>query len=780
VITASNDLKNIFYNSRTVNISAGATIEYNMNALLDNTTISTSIADENYIDGVQEQAGQIIRINPFKKLFPLDSILKPFRPALPGVKYYINIDSDHQNANVFYDYRTLPYPSASPRVYYPGNTTYYKYWITPQNTGVNVTVKYVQSTATVSEAYATGSKVVYKTTADHGFTVGKRFTITGAGDASFNLTNQIITSVPDSRTFSVTPPSLASDPASVVVGDIYYNTTSKVLKFYNGTIWTALSQVSVSGLSKTATLVNTSGTATPTKPALANKLVIKFEKYHSLPSPNTCTVVITYNDNTTASPSAFAIPSDGILNVFFNGASWSTTPPFSASQAISYPAPKEIKTIAVTTPSAGAGKIIGVTEISARWIKDISSDLISFDISKESTSSPQDILPVGNITANNLSLDLAKYNQSNLRVLTYSRDDDWTASPVPNDVIYFAKNAEIKPHLKVYHSLGAVTEGSLKYDRVEQGTFYLDSHSISQFGDVQVQALDGSKQLMETLIPDLIYNNAPVTSIVMSVLDSIGFTNYNINMLNANIDTSIPTLAVWWSENNKTVWDCIQELCRDVQMNAYFDENNILQFYTRDYLYSRTNVDWEFYYAQSGNKLPNIVDFNKEEVASANQVKVIWRTPMSSLYTQTATDLWASEPSFLISGGLRYEILESTPAELVNFNIDIDNLDPLTRIESTFNYTGYFLVDSEVFEYDAIEFDYVPLNGGGSEKVFVGSEGDWAQYRSLSKTGPQNFKPTGKYRIKARGVFGTDPADHLATGAGVLTSWTQITEDPWN
>lgn len=750
MITASNDLKNIFYNSRTVNISAGCTIEYNMNTLLDNTTISTSITDENYIDGVQEQSGQIIRINPFKKLFPLDSILKPFRPALPGVKYYINIDSDHQNANRFYDYRTLPYPSTSPRVYYPGNTTYYKYWITPQNTGVNVTVKYVQSTATVSEAYATGSKVVYKTTADHGFTVGKRVTITGSGDASFNLTNQIITSVPDSRTF---------------------------------TIANTLAEASVSGLSKTATLVNASGTATPTKPALANKLIIKFEKYHSLPSPNTCTVVITYNDNTTATPSAFTIPSDGILNVFFNGTSWSTTPPFSSSQAISYPAPKEIKTIAVTTPSAGAGKVIGVTEISARWVKDISSDLISFDISKESTSSPQDILPVGNITANNLSLDLAKYNQSNLRVLTYSRDDDWTVSPVPNDVIYFAKNAEIKPHLKVYHSLGAVTEGSLKYDRVEQGTFYLDSHSISQFGDVQVQALDGSKQLMETLIPDLIYNNAPVTSIIMSVLDSIGFTNYNINMLlnesDENIDTSIPTLSVWWSENNKTVWDCIQELCRDVQMNAYFDENNILQFYTRDYLYSRTNVDWEFYYAQSGNKLPNIVDFNKEEVASANQVKVIWRTPMSSLYTQTAIDLWASEPSFLISGGLRYEILASTPAELVNFNIDIDNLDPLTSIESTFNYTGYFLVDSEIFEYDAIEFEYQPLDSTTTVPVFVGSESDWAQYRSLSKTGPQYFKPTGKYRIKARGVFGTKPAYHAATSTGQITTWTQITEDEW-
>lgn len=749
MIAASNDLKDIFYNSRTVNISAGCTIEYNMNALLDNVTISTTIGDADYIDDVSVNPGQEIRINPFKKLFPLDSILKPFRPILPGIKHYIQLDADHQSSNRFYDYRTIPYPSSSPRVYYPGVTSYYKYWVTPKNTGVNATVKYVQSTASIIEAYATGQKVVYKTSSDHGFTLGKRVTITGSGNTSLNLANQVITSVPDSRTFSVT---------------------------------NSLAQVSTTGLSKTATLVNSSNVATPTKPALANKIVIRFEKYHSLPS--TCSVVITYNDNTTDSPAAFNVPSNGTLNIYYNGTAWSTSSPFSSSQAISYPAPKEIKTIYVTTPSAGADAIIGLVEISARWVKDISSDLISFDISKESTSNPNDILPVGNITANNISLNLAKYDQSNLKVLTYNRDDNWTVTPAPNDVIYFAKNAEIRPHLKVYHSLGAVTEGSLKYDRVEQGTFYLDSHSISQFGDVQINGLDGSKQLMETLIPDLVYEDAPVTSIITGMLDSIGFSNYNINISvnesNVSIDTSIPTLALWWSENNKTIWDSIQELCRDMQMNAYFDENNILQFYTRDFLYNKSSVDWEFYYNQSGNKLPNIIEFDKQELASANQVKVIWKTPMSSLYTQTATDLWASEPSFLISGGLREDISADTPAELVNFNLDIDNLDPFVRFESTFNYSGYFLVDSEVFEYDAIEFSYVPLDGVQPLTAFISSEADWAQYRSLSKTGPQYFKPTGKYRIKARGVFGTEKTLHKSTGSTQISTWFQIEEDEWD
>lgn len=728
-----------------------------MNILLNNITISTPITDSSYIDGISENPGQIISINPFKKLFPLDSLLKPFRPIIPGVKYYINLNNDHQGQNRFYDYRELPYPSGSPRVYYPGATSYYKYWVTPQNTGVNVSVKYVHDTVSINEAYSTGSKVVYKTPVDHGLTLNQIVKISGPGSTSWNLGNegQVITGVPDSRTFSVT---------------------------------NSLSTSSETGLNKIATIVDSLGAASPTKPALSNKIVVRFEKYHTLPS--SATIQIFYKGNNTSTPNATVSGtpnSDGSFIAYYNGTTWSLNPPFSSSQAISYPAPLEIKSISLTTPPAGVGNIIGVTEISARWVKDISSDVVSFEISKESTSSPEDILPVGNITANNLILSLAKYDESNLKVLTYNRDAQWTVSPTPNDVIYFAKNAEIKPHLKVFHSAGAVTEGLLKYDRVEQGTYYLDSHSISQYGDVEVQALDGSKQLMETLMPDLIYQNAPVTSIIMSILDSVGFTNYSINMLldqsGKSIDNSIPTLTLWWSQNNKTVWDSIQELCRDIQMNAYFDENNILQFFTRDKMYEDSTVDWEFYYEQEGNKLPNIVSFESKEVASANQVKVLWRTPMSSLYTQSATNLWASEPSFLIAGGLRDNgqnpaISASTPAELINFNIDIDNLDPISDIQSVFNFTGYFLVNSEVFEYDAIEYEYEPLNSTTKISVFIGSEADWSKFRALSKSGSQYFKPTGKYRIKARGLFGTKPANHIATN-GVLIGWQQV-QDVWN
>ena len=58
----------------------------------------------------------------------------------------------------------------------------------------------------------------------------------------------------------ITPPSLASDPASGVAGAIYYNTTSNALKFYNGTAWSNLNAGASSSLAIQQT--NTAGEAT--------------------------------------------------------------------------------------------------------------------------------------------------------------------------------------------------------------------------------------------------------------------------------------------------------------------------------------------------------------------------------------------------------------------------------------------------------------------------------------------------------------------------------------
>jgi hypothetical protein len=289
-------------------------------------------------------------------------------------------------------------------------------------------------------------------------------------------------------------------------------------------------------------------------------------------------MTITYSDATTASVGPSSVDSSGQIVLYYNGTTWTSTEP------AAYATPKLIKSIRLQATNPGGGKVLGVIELSARWIKDISSDIASLDIEKESSSSSEDILPVGKITANSLSMDIVKYNQSALEYVSYNRETNFDITKT-----YLVKNAEMKPYFSVYHSAGTYGSAGELFDKVPQGSFYIDSWEIADTGEVSLNALDAAKYLMDTVAPDILCESYPVTSIIRRLLDSIGFTSYEIRT--ATDDKSIPVINYWWTTGSKTVWQALQELCRDIQMNAFFDENNILQFASRDYIYKKTNID---------------------------------------------------------------------------------------------------------------------------------------------------------------------------------------------
>jgi hypothetical protein len=674
MIAGSANLKTLLYNSTNIKIGSGCYIEYNMNTMLDGVSASNNIADTSYTSQIVDAIGQSTwpssRPNPYKKLFPVDSIIKPFRPTVSGIKYFIlekpvaNGGPTEIQKNTFSNYRSVSYPENQPRIYYPGESTYYKYWVTPKDTGVNITINYLT-----------------------------------------NLTQY----------------------------------------------------------------------------ALTNKIVLKFESTHSLPS--TYTIKIVKSNNTEeAIANALTTPTNGLVELYYNGTSWST------SESDLFATPVTIKSIIVTTPSAGSNRIIGVTEVSARWIKDISTDVVSFEISKESSSSSEDLLPVGKVTANSINLELNKYNQTRLDYVSYNR-----ASSLDSSLTYMVKNAKLIPFFKIYHENGSITEGLEKYDQINQGDFYINEFNISSQGEVSLTALDSAKYLMEVICPDILCESYPVTAIIRRLLDSVGYTNYKFN-LSAGADSSVPLINYFWTDGSKTVWEYIQELCRDIQMNAIVDENDVLQFYSRNYMYSRTTKDWNFYQEKEGSALPNIIDFYKKEMPSANQVKIRWSTPTTSEYLQSSDPLWQSSESFIIAGGLTESLGVSGNS---NIAIDLSGPSVYNKLISGFNFDGYFLVDSEIIEYDAMGYQYIPAqttnttvtdaingtvlnNGTNPVNIWIESASDLSKYTALSKppTGTTlqiNIKPNGRYRIKTRGALGTTAAAHNYSGApSSQYAWTGV------
>ena len=225
-------------------------------------------------------------------------------------------------------------------------------------------------------------------------------------------------------------------------------------------------------------------------------------------------------------------------------------------------------------------------------------------------------------------------------------------------------------------------------------------------------------------------------------------------------------------------------------MNAFFDENNILQFYSRDYIYKKVNVDWEFYQSEEGTTLPNIVMFAKQEIPGANYVKILWQSQLTSDYLGNSSDLWVDETSYLSAGGLRQSIEANTSPENTVLAIDVETLDKYSPTAVLYSFQGYVLIDSEIIEYDAIEYQYQPhFNRNFNppiippvEKVWITSASDVNKYRFLSEPGYSDekrpyetayFRPTGLYRVKTRGAFGTTPASHKASALASLSNWSQ-------
>jgi hypothetical protein len=213
-------------------------------------------------------------------------------------------------------------------------------------------------------------------------------------------------------------------------------------------------------------------------------------------------------------------------------------------------------------------------------------------------------------------------------------------------------------------------------------------------------------------------------------------------------------------------------------MNAFFDENNILQFASRDYIYKKTGVDWAFTYDTDGTTLPNIVDFNKQEIPSANQVKILWQSQLTSNYAGNSGDLWTDEVSYLSAGGLRSSIAADTSPENTILAVDVETLDDYSSA-TLYNFTGYVMIDSEILEYDAIQYQYTPIGTSISQNVWITSSSDVNKYRYLARPGydliskETFFRPTGLYRVKARGSFGTTPAYHAASALTGLSDWSQ-------
>jgi hypothetical protein len=622
-INASN--KDLLKKGSSIKTSAGATMEYNLNSMVEYIKATSTAAQHTYTDA-------------YKKLFPIDTIYKPFRPLAPGIKYLVytkdpitgkQTDTPDQS---FYEKPRDVAIGDKPRLYYPGSSMVYKYWLAPKDEDISVSLEYFLDEA---------------------------------------------------------------------------KTTVKLVP--------------------------------------ANKIIARFETNHS--SPTSWTITGVRADNTTISATGTTLV-NGEAIIYYNGTTWSTTKP------PTYTTTEYLKKITLTAVNSKAGKLLGVIEFSPRWVKPIDSDIVSFSVNKETTADDNSIVPVGVITANYLSLALFKpHSPTSRSILEYNIKDPI----IDNTKVYLFKNTIIEPY--VYLGEGVSLE------QIKQGVFYANSWTISEFGDVSIDATDAAKILQDTMCPQLLVQDSPVTSVIKRILDSIGFSTYkfNIKMTDGKADDdSITSLLYWWCDGDKTVWETLQELCRDIQMNAFVDENNVLNFYSRNVIYDNTVAPkWVFTSEEvkTANVLdyaPNIINLSSREIFSANQVTVRYSSASVAVNSNSSSPLWTSAESFLGAGKLDEDINDNSTM----FKLTPNTINS-TRIDKVLDaFSGYVLINDEIIEYDGLWYQYVPTAGTTPIRVLMKTQSDFWKYQALAKPGYKNFYPTGEYNIKTREAFKTSKKNH--------------------
>ncbi len=497
-------------------------------------------------------------------------------------------------------------------------------------------------------------------------------------------------------------------------------------------------------------------TATYPKSILTNKIIVRFELSHSTPSTWTIYANGTsISTGTSSAIKAFGNPDAGTLTIYWNGTSWSTTEPSTPSSPVS------ITSLRLATGGV-TNKYIGLIELSPRWVLDISDRVIDISISKEASSSSDDILPVGYVSANSLSMSLVSYEDSR-QVVSFDKTMTFDSTKT-----YLYKMVQVAPYFKIYHAAGTLSDSGGAYDKINQGSFYLDTWSIEEFGDISLSALDGAKILQETIAPSIVCQGYSTPAIIRTLLDNIGFTNYNFNM--SGTESSLFSPRFWWTDDQRTVWEAIQQICRDSQMVALFDENNTLQFYTRENIFNYSALtDWSFRYASSGSNLPNIVSLDKKDLSSANQVKVLWNSVTTNEYIGNAQPLWKSSNTYMGALSLEQNLLSTAGAgQYISLKAVVTN--EYTQSQILNEYSGYLAIDSEIIEYDAIQYDYIDLTGT-RQSVDITNQSDALKWLGLALPGASNYQPNGKYRIKTRGAFDTTIENHYATAQQTIGAW---------
>lgn len=507
-------------------------------------------------------------------------------------------------------------------------------------------------------------------------------------------------------------------------------------------------------------------------PLKSNKIVIRIE--NTWASPNSYNVLIQSTVNgawTAIAGNSPAIDNaTGILTLYWNGTAWTTTRPTNMVKITDSSIPQiagiqiRVNTMkngytedgSVTTYKAsktgtvtntdGKASNFNLIAIEAHYEEDMTDRLISSSDSL-TMQDESNIYPIGTITSNTSTVTLS--------------DDDHTLFLNSADVntVYSTlldENAEMTLSYVYMDSDGNVI------DTIQDFNMYTGQWQAQDDGTVQVELSDYSKFLDQIKPNKLMYQNKSVNQIVWSILDSVGFNNYNI-ALDPNDNLVDHEIPVFWTVGDDSVWAVLQSIAEATQTAIYFDSFGVLQVRTRDAAFrAASDADWHLLAEPDGDgNLPDIISLTPTGDTQGNTIDVVyknttWKTTSGGVAAMDS--VWAPDGDTVVRSAPLVRNISSSSQFIYLSKADVQ----------VWPYASKVQIDGEILEYSGKQYCYYTgTNGNTKNWRVVTSAAEMNKYKNQTPVAYRykNFL-TGGLKITGRGVWNSDERDHTTDTSG--------------
>ena len=561
-----------------------------------------------------------------------------------------------------------------------------------------------------------------------------------------------------------------------------------------------------------------------------NKIVIKgVNLYSDLTNASGSVTLLQTGGASTVIPfTASAFDSHGILDLYYDNNSWSTSRP----QTQTYPAKISDSGVLLNVTGSVTGIILTVTglsstdlsdpksrnvyktlrghivEISPRLEVDISSLVQGVTVNKTLDNAESAAgFPIGYINSNSANLTL-----NNIPVYKNSFPHTIFDAYSENSTFYnlLKKNVKMMGFLK--------SPNNDFTDIVPFFTMYTDQWNMNSTNEVELTLFDGIRnQLMSLQSIDYSSDGEPLLTTITNLLDAAGFSDYDYDGLVQILKNKNVNISHFWTDRSKqSVIETLQSLFVAHQIGATFDEYGILRFTDIDKIVNsfndktlvpnfvvtdipiaiKNNLDNRILY--TSNILKDT--FIETNTSNVGKITINYRIPNKKFSDQQningladveeVTDiLWLAGPS---------SVIKSLSNKSINYNQNFFYIKPdyvnLATKESSptliINAKDYAFLNGELVKWEGLEYKFFPLLNSDLTSVLPsyssGINTVISEIQDITTTREEiqnldnritkiRYEFTGKVLGLSRGLKGTTSRNHflyddVATPTGYYNS----------